>query len=1014
MSALMALLCLGNAMAVKVKVVMNSTSKTMTMQKKDSGEKVETGAPSGTTYSFDVDPGAYIITGYASDGNTANGSVEVNVTNDEEQEIKILTCTIYATNSGWSEGEDYNLDVRVATKEGQRDIVVGNSTTAGRKTVLAVYGDAFFAQLVPAETHTDRLPLYFSTTVTYNRTFSGEIPLGAEYSITLPADANLVLGMKFVHFADFKAVDPLQTKIEGNLKTVTYRLANKQVYNYRTWREGGLTQAGYFTMTTDETKLPEISFTEEDYNAFGAKTVNHDVASNDGYETGDIFVNINPNGHLRLNVGESYDVHAMRSWQLVDNSTNNYFIEPDFHYTVLDVDGKPGSGIIEIENANTTTSPWTKIKAVGEGTALVTVTYDAIGLNYYSSAVKKEYLGGQYWGAIWPENTAVFVVTVGEGATSIKPNMTINEAYNAETMKQSGKYVDAEHDIFYFLDSEEGVSYTFLPEGVENVSVAYPTIGENGVAYTGFTDQYVKRDGEGRYTILLKAGRQIVRLTDASGKSVYQVLTAKPCHREITNETREGSRLFLPGDKVKVQYSGLRHPANKLAGIYNMSAFVTYNGVPNGTSIVLGASQYTFGSSDKAQAVTVEIPTDYNVAQGDMVLSEGVIQVNGYGDPIGNHRLIDPVLGRSANFNAVAHATYFGLVPDVRITVSEKRLFDIRTECNTDGAEVSIIYNGETLTANENGIYCGTYGTYTVKAVKDGYRDFEETYTIGDDAEGEQTFFVEMIGTDEDLITFEDVDLEGKEYYNGADGAGLFMASGSYSFMNYYNETYQSWCGFALSATTGSDFNGYGTPSEYNSCIGGGKNSKQFAVGYFSEYNYYMEQQAPAIFATKAYRPEYLYVNNAASSYLSMLNGDAYSKKFTEEDFLILTITGKTNDDEVTGKVDFYLAKDGKIVNEWTKVDLTPLGAVDYIEFTMQSSDTAYGFMNTPAYFCIDNVKAKLTDDVPTGVEGVAEKATENAVGAVYSTDGIKRERLMPGINIVRLSDGTVKTIMIR
>ena len=103
-----------------------------------------------------------------------------------------------------------------------------------------------------------------------------------------------------------------------------------------------------------------------------------------------------------------------------------------------------------------------------------------------------------------------------------------------------------------------------------------------------------------------------MRMTDAGGNALYQVLTAKTCHREITNVTREGSTEFYPGDQVKIQYSGLRHPANKLSGIYNMSAYVTYNGNPNGTSLILSPNQYTFGSSDKAQAVTFDIPADYD------------------------------------------------------------------------------------------------------------------------------------------------------------------------------------------------------------------------------------------------------------------------------------------------------------------------------------------------------------------------------------------------------------------
>ena len=57
-------------------------------------------------------------------------------------------------------------------------------------------------------------------------------------------------------------------------------------------------------------------------------------------------------------------------------------------------------------------------------------------------------------------------------------------------------------------------------------------------------------------------------------------------------------------------------------------------------------------------------------ANPEYVLSEGVIQVNGFGDPVGNHRNIDPETGRMANTSAVAHKTYFGALPDVRIAVT--------------------------------------------------------------------------------------------------------------------------------------------------------------------------------------------------------------------------------------------------------------------------------------------------------------------------------------------------------
>ena len=1335
--AILMLTMVGSIFGADVKVEMNSTTTTMTLTKKGTGESVDIGSPNGKIYTFAADPGDYILTGFEKDGSTQNGTIELTITDQAEQSYKLITVTAYATNKGWTVDQDYTIDVNLTSREGVvQKITVGNSSTAGRKTFLAFEGHSYYAEFIPSEEHAKEgyMSLYRSNTLNFNVNCNGAIPMGDDFIVTLPKDAEFYMGIKFTHFTEYKQIKPEKVSTEGGMKTIAFRLANSQCYNYRTWMKDGLTQGGYFYMNTDPEKRPTLKFETKDYKAFDPKAINHDVKSNQGYETGDILVNINERGHLRLNVGDTFYAHAMRSWQLTDNSTNNYFIEPDFHYTVIDVNGNPSTNVIKIDNDNTTTNPWSVITAVGKGTAIVLVTYDAIGLNYYNSGKtnKSPYLGGEYWGAIWPENTAAYVVTVGDGDSAIESNMLINEKYNQDAKKNAGKYVDAEHDVFYYLDTEAGANYTFTPSGVASVEMARPVIGTNMATYKGFSTEGVTKNEDGSYTLLLKKGRQIVRLTDDAGNAVYQVMTAKPCHREIINVSREGSKIFQPGDKVKIQYSGLRHPANKLAGIYNMSAYVTYNGIPNGTSLILGSGQYTFGSAASAQAVTIDIPKDHDVAsKPEIVMDEGVIQVNGFGDPIGNHRIIDHIGGRSPNFTAIAHKTYFGLIPDVRIPISAVKYFTIKPVCNVVDAKITVSFDGKELKPGSNGEYSGTYGTYNVIASAKGYRYYLSDFSIGDDAEGEQTFQINLtkanantwdgstmtepkaeadvyqistgdelawfanhintgnysrnavlvkdidlgdypwtpiggttaaksfqgkfdgvghsvsgifinattthnglfgyinnatisnltvdgkisstnnyvagvaafadgttnitrcvnrvkvrgkqyvagivgytknkveidrcqnladvtgtssmvagitanissdtgtmtncynsatisgtgslatlvatsnakaviennlntgkaictgtmttignvrsvtsaasgiknnyviqhytngknyetvvnadqlasgevavalgeawgqtLGKDlipvidgmkvfaegegytnnnpayDGLINFEDVDLEGKEYYNGADEAGLFAASG-YSFMNYYDKSYNSWYGFAVSSTTGNDYIGWGTPSEFNSCVGGGMESRQFAVGYFSEYNYINDEQGPAIYAEKAYKPEYVYVNNSAYAYQSMLYGDSYAKKFDANDYFVLKIIGRTEKGEETGHVDFYLAKDGKIVNEWTKVDLTPLGAVSYIDFVMDTSDKgAYG-MNTPTYFCIDNMKAELTDDTPvaSGIESVVEKTDKVTVVGIYTLEGVKIDRIQKGVNILKMSDGSIRKFNFR
>lgn len=655
--------------AASVRVEMNSTSRTMTFVDKTTGETVATGEAAKYIYEFEAPAGTYVLTGIASDGETVNGTIEINVTDvDEQQYFKVLTCTAYALNKNedntyWTmENGDFTLEVNLASRDGVPQVItVGNSITAARYTFLALDGSSYGVTFIPSDKHRDEgfLPAYKSGTLTWGANISCTLPMSGLLTVTVPDDADFVMGKKKSHFTDFSITEPVEEKTEDGKMVLTYRLAKGEQYNYRTDKEGGVTIVEYFKFN-DSTA--DFDFNENDYSAYDPHHINHDVSSNNGFETGDIFVNGNERGHITLAPGETFKAHAMRSWQLTDNQVNNYFFEPDFHYTVLDIDGKPSAGVVEIVEKKG--SAWADIKAVGNGTAIVLVTYDAI-------IDRSCAMGGQEWGAIWPENTAVYVVTVGLPVADISTGMLINDTLNDSAKKVSGKYVDAEHDTFYYLDTEEGFTYTFTPEGVCDVTIAYPEIGDRMATYKGFGREGVTKNDDGSYSLLLREGRQIVRMTDAAGYAAYQVLRARPCHREITNVSRPESTTFLPGDEVRIQYSGLFHPANKLAGIYNMSAYVTYTENPSGTSLILSPSQYTFGSSAKAQALSFTIPEDYDAAANPVyTLSEGCIQVNGYGDPIGNHRLINPETGRNANFTAIAHKTYFGAIPDVAIAVT--------------------------------------------------------------------------------------------------------------------------------------------------------------------------------------------------------------------------------------------------------------------------------------------------------------------------------------------------------
>lgn len=84
--------------------------------------------------------------------------------------------------------------------------------------------------------------------------------------------------------------------------------------------------------------------------------------------------------------------------------------------------------------------------------------------------------------------------------------------------------------------------------------------------------------------------------------------------------------------------------------------------------------------------------------------------------------------------------------------------------------------------------------------------------------------------------------------------------------------------------------------------------------------------------------------------------GTSTAKALTEEgSYLTLVIT---TDKGQTQKVD--LARNGNILRTWKRIDLSGLGEVKSLTFTMEGSDNNSWGLNTPTYFAFDNVVVAL------------------------------------------------------
>lgn len=99
--------------------------------------------------------------------------------------------------------------------------------------------------------------------------------------------------------------------------------------------------------------------------------------------------------------------------------------------------------------------------------------------------------------------------------------------------------------------------------------------------------------------------------------------------------------------------------------------------------------------------------------------------------------------------------------------------------------------------------------------------------------------------------------------------------------------------------------------------------------------------------------PLTLSVSNAAYAYYTMVNGSAFSRPFTKDDYLRLIVTGFL-DGKKTGALQIDLASDGVYLKNFTQIDIAAAGArVDRLVFTMEGSDSGQWGLNTPAYFAI-------------------------------------------------------------
>ena len=207
------------------------------------------------------------------------------------------------------------------------------------------------------------------------------------------------------------------------------------------------------------------------------------------------------------------------------------------------------------------------------------------------------------------------------------------------------------------------------------------------------------------------------------------------------------------------------------------------------------------------------------------------------------------------------------------------------------------------------------------------------------------------------IATFEEAAItpdSTESYYVYPADTTIYLQSGNYKIQQTISWGGMMVAGGVVSNQTTTDVkNGYA--DAYKSAAGGAYKGKNFLVWYADAYS------PNVIKLTTAGIVPGMYVCNTALVEEMIKVGDGMSTitgGFTDDDHLLLTVTGSLEGKDVNTAVEFYLAKGKNIVNQWTYVDLSKLGKIDELHFAMSGTKQNNKGLTTPTYFCIDNLGA--------------------------------------------------------
>ena len=241
------------------------------------------------------------------------------------------------------------------------------------------------------------------------------------------------------------------------------------------------------------------------------------------------------------------------------------------------------------------------------------------------------------------------------------------------------------------------------------------------------------------------------------------------------------------------------------------------------------------------------------------------------------------------------------------------------------------------------------------------------------------------------IVNFENIKLDPDTFWDGSDLSSKGILTDEIWFPTNWKSGYL-YDGFVISNKKDTTTKDYNNP--YSSRSGG---------GYYGSMNF-MTAFNPSYFlltGTMAGKTiSGAYINTNTYGYYTMLEGNIISTKFggatgNDPDFFRIIFKGFFQKNPSKDSVIFYLAdfrdadnQNDYIIRDWSWVDLSLLGKVDSVAFYFESSDTGFYGINTPTYFCMDNLTISGQEKYPpaAGKSGTSAIFKDSAAFVSWAT----------------------------